>query len=131
MEIMIERRKNPRYKINNNPFVVHLNSIGKIENLSMDGMCCTCMDDADSDSCMYKKIDILCSKENFFLQNLGITVIKTKVEDRGKTIPLFMRECHLQFNSLTDEDNHRLSCFIMNNTSSDRKHLMGTSVQTM
>lgn len=108
---MRERRNSNRYKIKKDSFIVHFRNTGNIENISLGGVLCSCIN-SEFDPKSFTKIDIRCKKNCFYLSNLGIQILKTKITEEKSSPHLFIRRCHLKFDNLTDIDIVRLSDFI-------------------
>lgn len=111
---MTERRQSHRYQLLNEPLAVHFNKIGQIENMSVGGLCCSCIND-EFDPASHNKIDIRCQKVSFCLQNIGIKVLETKVRHGKSFSEIFMRRCHVKFEDLSDEEIKQLEDFITAN----------------
>ncbi|MCB2181199.1 MAG: PilZ domain-containing protein [Desulfobulbaceae bacterium] len=115
---MQERRKNQRFKIKKDFLIVHFNNIGRIRDISLGGMCCSCLNN-EFDPKSHNKIDIRCLKNNFYLQNIGVKLLSSKVIDEGEFTHLFTRKCRLQFDRLTPRETEKLTGFISENAQAD------------
>jgi len=113
---MLERRKSQRFKVGNGHFIIHSRNVGKIEDISMGGLCCSCINE-EFDPASGDKIDIRCLKNSAYLENLGINILETETTSGASIFNVFTRICHLQFQKLTDDQIQQLSNFIVRNAS--------------
>lgn len=116
---MLERRKSQRFKVENGHFIIHSRNVGKIEDISMGGLCCSCINE-DFDPASEDKIDIRCLKNNVFLENMGIDILETEITNGASIFNVFTRICHLKFQKLTEYQIHQLNKFILQNTIGSR-----------
>jgi hypothetical protein len=112
---MNERRKSQRFKLkNDNNFVIHARCIGKIEDISLGGLCCTCINE-DLDPASDNKIEIRCPHAFIYLANIGIDILGTKATNGASIFNLFTRTCHIKFQELKDDQTQMLHSLILSN----------------
>jgi hypothetical protein len=76
---MLERRKSQRFKLDTGQFIIHSRNVGKIEDIGMGGLCCSCINE-EFDPASKDKIDIRCFKKNMYLEKLGINIVTSGIE---------------------------------------------------
>lgn len=113
----MERRENQRFKIKDGAFIVHFKNIGVINNISLGGVCCSCMNN-DFVPSSYNSIDIRCEKNQYYIQNFDIEILATKITQISQTPEVFMRQCHIQFKNLSYDKKAELIDFISSNNAS-------------
>ncbi|RJX26019.1 MAG: PilZ domain-containing protein [Desulfurivibrio sp.] len=118
---MLERRKSQRFKVDNGHFIIHSRNVGKIEDISLGGLCCSCINE-DFDPASEDKIDIRCLKNNIFLENLGINILETETTSGASIFNVFTRICHLKFEQLSESQMHQLNNFIVQNAIGNRDY---------
>ncbi|MBU4264093.1 MAG: PilZ domain-containing protein [Proteobacteria bacterium] len=118
---MLERRKSQRFKVGNGHFIIHSKNVGKIEDISMGGLCCSCINE-DLDPASEDKIDIRCLKNNMYLEKMGINILETEITSGASIFNVFTRICHLKFQKLTDDQRHQLNNFILHNAIGSRNY---------
>jgi hypothetical protein len=111
---MLERRKSQRFKVGNGHFIIHSKNVGKIEDISMGGLCCSCINE-DLDPASEDTIDIRCLKNNMYLEKMGIDILETEITSGASIFNVFTRICHLRFQKLTGDQLHQLNNFILHN----------------
>lgn len=112
---MVEQRKKKRFTLKNNPLVIHSYKIGNIKNISLEGLCCSCLND-QFEPHSQNSIDIRCHRSSFHLQNIEIKIIQTEVEHSPLFSEFYMRKCHILFEKLTNEEIEKLAQFIADNS---------------
>ena len=118
---MLEKRKSPRFKLGNGNFIIHSRNVGKIDDISMGGLRCSCINE-EFDPASGDKINIRCLKKNMYLENLGINILKTEITSGASIFNVFTRICHLKFRKLTDEQFDQLNNFILQNAIGSRNY---------
>lgn len=118
---MLERRKSQRFKVGNGHFIIHSRNVGKIEDISLGGICCSCINE-EFDPASENKIDIRCPKNNMYLEKLGINILETEITSGASIFNVFTRICHLKFQKLTEEQIHQLNNFILRNAIGGRDY---------
>ncbi|MBI5557660.1 MAG: PilZ domain-containing protein [Deltaproteobacteria bacterium] len=112
---MTERRKDQRFKLTDDGhFIVHARNIGKIENISLGGLCCSCVNDI-FDPHSDNTIDIRCKKDHLHLQKLGINILATEITAGKSFFNVFTRTCHLKFQEISAGQLQQLHYFIARN----------------
>jgi len=116
---MLERRKSQRFKVGNGHFIIHSRNVGKIEDISMGGLCCSCINE-EFDPASGDKIDIRCLKNSSYLASLSINILETETTSGASIFNVFTRICHLKFQKLTDDQIQQLNNFILQNAIGNR-----------
>lgn len=103
---MDERRRYERYLVHEDVYVYRANRVGKVLNISLTGLMCTCV---HHDDCIPEDFDIFCPGSSICLAALPYTVIEAK---NIESPPHFVRQCHVQFDPLSHKKNLELERFI-------------------
>jgi hypothetical protein len=124
--LMVERRKSQRFKLHNDNFVIHARSIGKIEDISLGGLCCTCIND-DLDPASDSRIDIRCPHALLYVPDIGIEIMETAVSGGASIFNVFTRTCHIKFQELTDDQLQQVHSLILHNVTGTNDYPAGTT----
>lgn len=109
---MIERRKNQRFKLQNGNFVIHAKNIGKIEDISLGGFRCSCINE-DYVPESTGTIEIRCQGHQApALSDVNIRILKSERSAGESIFNVFVRKCHIAFEKLSEEQNEKLINFI-------------------
>lgn len=114
---MTERRKNQRFKLRNGQFILHSRKIGKIENISLGGLCCSCVND-DFIPSPEGSIEIRCLRQSALISDLDVRIVQSEITSGESLFNVFVRKCHIVFKSLTEEQNRNLLNFISTHAAS-------------
>jgi len=107
---MEERRGCERYQVHDEVYVYRAKRVGKIRNISRSGLLCNCVHRSE---CLPVDFDIFCPGSSICLGAVPYTIIDAKEVDIP---PNFVRQCHVQFDPLSHEQNQQLERFIENYT---------------
>ena len=122
---MIERRTSQRFKLNDDNFVIHARNVGKIEDISLGGLCCTCIN-VDLDPAADDKIEIRCPHARIHLANIGMQIRETTVTGGASIFNVFTRRCHIKFQGLTGDQLQLVHSLIMHNVTGKGDYPAGT-----
>ena len=122
---MIERRASQRFKMNDDNFVIHARNVGKIEDISLGGLCCTCIN-VDLDPAADDKIEIRCPNTRIHLPDIGIQILETAVTGGASIFNVFTRKCHIKFQKLTGDQLQLVHSLIMHNVTGKGDYPAGT-----
>ena len=103
---MKERRKYPRYDVHKDVYVYRAERVGKICNISLGGLMCNCVHHSD---CVPVNFDIFCPGNHVCLPDLPYKLVEAK---SISSPPHFVRQCHIEFDSLSPEKIFELRAFI-------------------
>ena len=103
---MIERRVHPRYEVHKDVYVYRAERVGRICNISLGGLMCNCVHHSN---CAPVNFDIFCPGSNVCLPDLPFRVVAAK---SISSPPHFVRQCHVEFDSLSPEKIFELKAFI-------------------
>jgi len=109
-----ERRRHQRFKTREGVAALHAGNIGKVNNISLGGISCSCSF-VDSPACgKNSHLDIFFgpSADTIHLQNLPIRIVDSDMNLGTSPICLFSRNCRIQFGELTDSQLEHLGEFI-------------------
>ncbi|MFZ5764922.1 MAG: PilZ domain-containing protein [Thermodesulfobacteriota bacterium] len=108
---MNDRRKDQRFKLANGHFVVHSGNIGKIENISMGGLLCSCINDEHTPH-PTGTLEIRCLEKQTSLCELNIRILRSDIFPGESIFNVFVRKCHILFEEMSEEQHTRLIDFI-------------------
>lgn len=115
---MEERRRHPRYQLDEEAFIVHSGNIGKIKNISRGGALCRCIGNPATTpkNCL---LDILSVGDDFSfkLKKIPANIVTEHFSPAAACQNTLVRRCGLQFDGLTTEQSSMLDNFIAAHTS--------------
>ena len=100
---MEERRTSPRVAPVGDCIVVHSQLIGKLKNISREGLYCTCIQESGCVMDGHKQIDILCGEGDFLVQGLKVRIVKMETVNGKFLRNLEIKKCRLQFEDIGEE----------------------------
>lgn len=109
-----ERRRHPRYKAKFGVAALHEGNIGKVNNISLGGISCSCsfIDSPACNSNSHMDIFFGPGANTVHLQNLPIRIVNSDMNLGTSPLCLFSRNCRIQFGELTDNQLDHLKKFI-------------------
>lgn len=108
---MEERRCCERFSVHDGVYVNCAQKVGKIRNISMTGLLCTCEHKSEG---LPVNVDISCPGSSICLEDVSCTIIDTKAE---KSPSYFVKQCHVQFDPLSHQKNLALQRVIEKHSS--------------
>jgi hypothetical protein len=114
----VERRKHIRFSVAEDTFVAlrpHYYRIGKVLNISIDGLAFTYMVDGKPPGPSFE-LDLFLADRTFFLKEVPFRTISDVPHDGGPSGFIETRECTVQFENLTSHQKNELESFIRNHS---------------
>lgn len=110
-----ERRIHKRYEANDYLFVVHSGNIGKIKNISMGGLKCSCVYNPylPEDS---NEFDICCMPDHIYLKKIQFRKVYTGLKHLPTSSMLLTRECGIQLLYLNTSQKSKLEYLLLHHT---------------
>jgi hypothetical protein len=99
---MKERRNCERFMVHDGVYVNCAQKVGKIRNISMTGLLCTCEHYSE---CLPVNFDISCPGSSICSEDIPCTIIDSKAE---KSPSFSVKQCHVQFDPLPHKKNLEL-----------------------
>lgn len=103
---MNEKRAYKRYLVHEDVYVYRAKRVGRVRNISLTGLMCNC---AHHNDCIPVDFDIFCPGSSICLAAIPYTVIEAK---NIELPPHFVRQCHVQFDPLSQKKINELQDFI-------------------
>ncbi len=114
----VERRKHPRYKTKEGAVALHAGNVGRINNISLGGVSCSCtfVDSTACDKNTHLDIFFSHSDNPIHLQDIPVSIASAEMSLGSVFSCLFSRRCGIQFGELTESQEDLLKEFIAHYT---------------
>lgn len=109
---MEDRRISPRVAPVDDCIVIHAQLIGKLKNISREGLYCTCIQESGCVMDSHKQIDILCGEGNFLVQGLNVRIVKMETVIGKFLRNLEIKKCRLQFEDIAEEQSYGIETIV-------------------
>ncbi len=110
-----ERRQDKRYEAKDTIFVIHSENIGRIKNISMGGLYCSCLFNPNTPE-EATEFDIFCHNNSPILKKIPFKKIFTSLDCRSPFSMLLMRKCGVKLLHLNSFQKSRLEYLILHHT---------------